>query len=158
MDSEVTVRLGVSTDVDSLIEFNRSMALETEGIELDPLELAKGVSSVFEDERKGYYVVAESENRQIVGGLLIVYEWSDWRNAWFWWITSVFIIPDYRGKGIYRRLYEFVKQEARKEGNVHGFRLYVDIENTAAQQVYEKVGMFASQYMLFGESLEQDQT
>jgi GNAT superfamily N-acetyltransferase len=154
MKTEFKIRVGKESDIDALVEFNQSMALETEGITLDPETLKKGVSSVFEDERKGFYVVAESEEGKIVGGLLIVYEWSDWRNAWFWWITSVYILPEGRGQGIYTRLYAFVKQRARKEKNVYGFRLYVEIENIQAQKVYEKVGMFASNYLLFGENLE----
>ena len=153
MTMEITIRKGSRADVDSLVAFNQSMAFETEGKELDPDTLKKGVAAVFEDDRRGFYVVAEDTSGRIVGGLLIVYEWSDWRNAWFWWITSVYIIPASRGLGIYRRLYEFVKQTARDQGDVHGFRLYVDLENADAQKVYEKVGMFASQYMLFGENL-----
>ena len=153
MDAGVTIRRGIKSDVDALVKFNQSMAFETEGKQLDPESLLKGVASVFEDERKGFYVVAETRMGAIAGGLLVVYEWSDWRNAWFWWLTSVYIIPDFRGHGIYRRLYDFVKEEARGQGDVHGFRLYVDLENTDAQKVYEKVGMFASRYLLFGENL-----
>ena len=154
MKTEVNIRVGKESDIDALVEFNQSMALETEGITLDPETLKKGVGSVFADDRKGFYVVAEGEEGKIVGGLLIVYEWSDWRNAWFWWITSVYILPEGRGQGIYTRLYAYVKQRARDEKNVYGFRLYVEIENIHAQKVYEKVGMFASNYLLFGENLE----
>ena len=98
-------------------------------------------------------MVAEAADGTIVGGLLIVYEWSDWRNSWFWWITSVYILPDYRGKGIYRSLYEFVKNHALRNGKVHGFRLYVELENLSAQKVYEKVGMVAANYLIFAENL-----
>lgn len=153
MKTEVSIREGAVGDIPALIEFNQSMALETEGKQLDPETLAKGVAAVFSDDRKGFYVVAEDKTGRIVGGLLIVYEWSDWRNAWFWWITSVYIRPESRGQGIYRRLYEFVKEKGRSDGGVHGFRLYVDLENTDAQQVYEKLGMFASNYLLFGENI-----
>lgn len=152
MVAGIEIRKGVSADIAALVEFNRSMAFETERIELDPDTIAKGVAAVFEDDNKGFYVVAEFEEK-IVGGLLIVYEWSDWRNAWFWWITSVYIVAEHRGQKIYSGMYDFVKESARVEGNVHGFRLYVDLENTDAQKVYEKVGMFASNYMLFGENL-----
>ena len=153
MNAEVRIRTGTKNDVDSLVEFNQSMALETEGKQLNAETLRRGVAAVFKDDKKGFYVVAEDKGGNIVGGLLIVYEWSDWRNAWFWWITSVFIVQEARGRGIYRRLYEFVKEKARSRGDVHGFRLYVDLENTEAQKAYEKVGMFASQYLLFGENL-----
>lgn len=153
MGGEIAIRVGFPADIEALVEFNQSMALETEGKDLDRDVLAKGVAAVFEDEKKGFYVVAEDTEGGIVGGLLIVYEWSDWRNAWFWWISSVYVHPAFRGKGVYRRLYEFVKNRARGEGNVCGFRLYVETENKDAQKVYEKVGMHASQYLIFSEGL-----
>ena len=153
MPAEVEIRKGKPSDIEALVEFNQTMAFETEGKMLDRTTLTKGVAAVFEDDKRGFYVVADGGER-IVGGLLIVYEWSDWRNSWFWWITSVFVVPDFRGKGIYRRLYAFVKEIAEEAGNVHGFRLYVELENTRAQIVYERVGMTASSYLLFGENLK----
>ena len=98
-------------------------------------------------------MVAE-ENKQIIGGLMITFEWSDWRDAWFWWIQSVYIMPDFRGQGIYRLLYEFVKEFAAKSENVCGFRLYVEKENLSAQKVYEKLGMDQSHYLMYEESIK----
>jgi L-amino acid N-acyltransferase YncA len=80
-------------DADALIEFNQAMALETEGKRLDPEKIAAGVKAVFKDDRRGFYLVAEDAG-QIVGGLMVTYEWSDWRNAWFWWIQSVYVVPE----------------------------------------------------------------
>jgi len=144
------IRLAQKSDVDSLVEFNQAMALETEGKRLDPTVLRPGVEAVFQDETKGFYVVAE-ENELIVGGLMVTFEWSDWRNSWFWWIQSVYILPEARGKGIYRKLYEFVKERAEQEGNVCGFRLYVEKENERAQRVYEKLGMNETYYLMYEE-------
>ena len=98
------------------------MAMETENKRLDSDILSAGVLSIFEDDRKGFYVVAESDER-IVGGLMITYEWSDWRSGWFWWIQSVYIEPEYRGQGIYSELYSFVKNRAREIGGVCGFQI-----------------------------------
>ena len=106
----------------------------------------------FDDERKGFYVVAEQENK-IIGGLMITFEWSDWRDSWFWWIQSVYILPEGRGRKIYSRLYDFVKEKAAEAGDVCGIRLYVENENTHAQKVYEKVGMEASHYLMYEEML-----
>jgi len=142
------IRTAELSDANSLIEFNQAMALETEGKRLDSQILEKGVKAVFEDERKGFYVVAEHEEK-IVGGLMITFEWSDWRGQWFWWIQSVYILPELRGKGIYSELYEFVRQQAKSHGDVCGFRLYVEKENMRAQKVYEKLGMESSHYLLY---------
>ena len=144
----MNIRTANAEDAASLIEFNQAMALETEGKHLDSRILESGVKAVFQDEKKGFYVVAESAGK-IVGGLMITFEWSDWRNNWFWWIQSVYILPEFRGRGIYRGLYEFVLDKAKQEENVCGFRLYVERENERARSVYEKLGMGASHYLMY---------
>jgi ribosomal protein S18 acetylase RimI-like enzyme len=148
----MNIRLAIKNDAPALVEFNQAMAFETEGKKLDSENLRSGVEAVFDDEKKGFYVVAE-EGGKIIGGLMITFEWSDWRNKWFWWIQSVYILPDFRGRSIYRLLYEFVKAEAGKSRNVCGFRLYVEKENVNAQKVYEKLGMESSYYLMFEETI-----
>jgi GNAT superfamily N-acetyltransferase len=148
----MNIRLALKEDAAALAAFNLAMALETEDKRLDPETLRRGVEAVFDDPQKGFYVVAETDGR-VVGGLLITFEWSDWRNSWFWWIQSVYILPDARGKRIYSRLYEFVKEKARAEDNVFGFRLYVEKENMHARRVYEKLGMENSYYLAYEEKL-----
>ena len=146
----MNIRLAGAADVDALVEFNQAMALETEGKRLDAAVLRAGVEAVFQDRTKGFYVVADYQE-QIVGGLMVTFEWSDWRNSWFWWIQSVYIRPEARGKGIYRKLYEFVKQSSEQAGNVCGFRLYVEKENKRARQVYERLGMNETYYLMYEE-------
>ena len=144
------IRLAVPSDVDALVEFNQAMALETEGKQLNTEILRAGVSAVFGDEKKGFYVVVE-ENGTVAAGLMVTTEWSDWRNGWFWWIQSVYVRPEHRGGGLYGRMYEFVKARAAEAGDVIGFRLYVEKENERAQRVYEKLGMDRTYYLMYEE-------
>lgn len=144
----MNIRLANASDAADLVDFNQAMALETEGKRLDSQVLKSGVEAVFSDEKKGFYVVTEADAK-IVGGLMVTFEWSDWRNGWFWWIQSVYILPEYRGRRIYRLMYEFVKDKANQEKNVCGFRLYVEKENVNAQKVYEKLGMESSHYLMY---------
>lgn len=146
----MNIRIANFADAQSLVEFNQAMALETEGKRLDATVLQSGVEAVFANKDKGFYVVAE-ENEKIIGGLMITFEWSDWRDKWFWWIQSVYILPEARGKKIYRQLYDFVKEKARRQGDVCGFRLYVERENVNAQKVYEKLNMQSSHYLMYEE-------
>jgi ribosomal protein S18 acetylase RimI-like enzyme len=146
----MNIRLATKADIDALVGFNQAMALETEGKKLEAQILRPGVAAVFDDERKGFYVVAETDET-VAGGLLITFEWSDWRNKWFWWIQSVYVLPEYRGQSIYSRMYEFVKALADQRGNVCGFRLYVERDNERAQRVYEKLGMHQSHYLAYEE-------
>src|SRR5258708_2530452 len=121
----MNIRLATKEDANSLIGFNNAMALETEGKHLPDDKIRLGVTAVFNDETKGFYVVVENDIGHVVGGLMVTFEWSDWRNAWFWWIQSVYILESSRGKKLYSQMYDFVKQRAEKAGNVCGFRLYV---------------------------------
>ena len=148
----MNIRPAQKEDVVSLVEFNQAMALETEGKRLDEQVLRGGVEAVFRDTQKGFYVVAENDGK-IAGGLMITFEWSDWRGQWFWWIQSVYILPEYRGQGVYRMLYEFVKEKAKESKDVCGFRLYVEKENVRAQKVYEKLGMKSSHYLMYEEKM-----
>lgn len=152
VSDEIVIRIARAEDAESLFNFNQAMALETEGKKLDSEILRNGVEAVFKDERKGFYVVAESDSK-IVGGLMITYEWSDWRNRWFWWIQSVYILPEFRGKRIYSRLYDFVRTKAEEQKDVCGFRLYVEKENEKARKVYEKLGMESSHYLMYEEMI-----
>ena len=148
----MNIRIATAADAASLVAFNQAMALETEGKELAGDKISSGVAAVFGDEKKGFYVVAEDGN-DIVGGLMVTYEWSDWRHAWFWWIQSVYILPEMRGQKIYRRMYDFVKAQAAAASNVCGFRLYVETDNTNAQKVYDAVGMSRSHYVMYEEEV-----
>ena len=150
MSDPVTLRLAGASDAAALTAFNRAMALETEGKDLAPEVVAAGVASLLAQPQYGFYVVAEAAG-EVVGALLVTTEWSDWRNGLFWWIQSVYVLPGFRRRGIYRRLYQFVKDCARDAGNVCGFRLYVERENAVAQQTYRSLGMSETHYRLFEE-------
>lgn len=148
----MNIRLAEKADAALLVRFNQAMALETEAKTLDEATLESGVAAVLNDEGKGFYAVAEDANA-IVGGLMVTFEWSDWRNSWFWWIQSVYVVPEARGARIYSRLYQFVREKARERKDVCGFRLYVERENLHAQRVYEKLGMEQSHYLMYEEML-----
>lgn len=151
-NSPVHIRLAMAADAGRLAAFNCAMALETESKTLPEETIRAGVSAVFESRDKGFYVVAES-GEDVVGALMVTYEWSDWRNGFFWWIQSVYVIPDFRQRGIYRDLYRFVVDRARTKNNVHGFRLYVERSNTIAQRVYDALGMHETGYLMYEQSL-----
>ncbi len=145
--STITIRRAEVQDAPAFVRFNEAMAWETEQLKLDPAKLLEGVEGLFARPQYGFYVVADLGG-EIAGGLMITYEWSDWRNQVFWWIQSVYVKPEFRGKGVYRSLYEGVKAMA-KSSDCCGFRLYVETTNEAAQAVYKKLGMDQSHYLMF---------
>jgi ribosomal protein S18 acetylase RimI-like enzyme len=145
-----TIRPARSTDLEFLVEGNAALCAETEGRQLDRARLTEGVALALADPSKGRYFVADDGDGP-VGQLLVTREWSDWRAGWFWWIASVYVLPDARDGGVFRALYEHVRDAARADPLVCGLRLYVEPENTRAQAVYLRVGMQDAHYRVFEE-------
>ena len=150
---EIHVRTGELRDAQFLTQFNINMARETEGLELESHVVSSGVKWLLNNPEYGYYLVAETEG-SVVGSLMVTTEWSDWRDGIFWWIQSVYVSPSFRRRGIYRRLYEHVKALTAEQGNVCGFRLYVERDNIAAQKTYMSLGMREKNMKMFEEMVE----
>ena len=146
--NNILIRRARSDEFKILAEFQQTMAKETEGKTLDANLLMQGINAVFRCPSKGFYIVAENR-KKVVGSLLITYEWSDWRNSNIWWIQSVFVSSESRRKGVYRALYSYIYQQASSDNTIGGIRLYVDRDNTVAQQTYSSLGMAKSHYEMY---------
>lgn len=144
------IRKGNASDLNALVQFNQAMAQETEGLMLDTATLNRGVATMLEHPAKGFYLVAEVDG-EIAGSLMVTFEWSDWRAKDYYWIQSVYIRPENRRQGIYAKLYQEVKNLAAENGGAASFRLYVEQENTPAQQTYRALGMQQSDYLMYEE-------
>ena len=140
-----TIRRAEPADVAIIARFNQGIALETEGKQLDPVVLDHGVRAVFADPSRGFYTVAE-RGGEVVGQVMITYEWSDWRNGWFWWIQSVYVREDARRQGVFRLLFDHIRQEAEADASVIGLRLYYDRENERAHGTYRTLGLVDTDY------------
>lgn len=139
-----TIRSAGPEDIPFLVECNAAMALETEHKALDRGVLTRGTQAVFDDARRGFYLVAERDGRP-AGCLLVTYEWSDWRNGDWWWFQSVYVTKPARRAGVFRTLYAEIERRARAAGAV-GLRLYVERENVRAQRTYLSLGMEGEPY------------
>ncbi len=144
----VNVRFAVPEDAGDIVEFQLKMAQETENLALNPDTVLKGVVAVFENSSLGKYFVSESDG-EVVASMMLTPEWSDWRNSTFLWIQSVYVIPEFRKIGIFRRMYEFVKEMVKNSPEYAGLRLYVDVNNNNAQNAYSKLGMNGEHYRMF---------
>ncbi|MEF9931161.1 MAG: GNAT family N-acetyltransferase [Bacteroidales bacterium] len=138
-------------DLETIVDFQMKMALETENLLLNLNVITKGVEAAILDCKKGQIYVAEDENNQgaTIGSLMITLEWSDWRNGWVWWIESLYVLPEYRRKGIFKQMYEYLKSLAMANDNIKGIRLYVDKRNTRAQKAYQAIGMNGEHYTTY---------
>jgi ribosomal protein S18 acetylase RimI-like enzyme len=147
----VTVRDARPEDAPVIAEFNAALALETEGKLLDRALLEPGVRALLADPVKGRYYLAERAG-MVVGQTMTTYEWSDWRNGWFWWIQSVYVHGAHRRAGVFRALHTHILERARADRSVCGVRLYVEDDNQRAKRTYQALGFVRGGY----EVLQQD--
>jgi GNAT superfamily N-acetyltransferase len=143
----IRIRKATPEDAAVIIDFQQKLAWETENLTLDPEIINKGVKAVFTVPSRGQYWVAEDEGK-VVASLLITYEWSDWRNCSVWWFQSVYVLSSFRRTGIFRSMYQHIRNEAEKDG-IGGLRLYVETNNSKAQQTYEALGMKGQHYKMY---------
>ena len=148
MNNDIIIRNGEEKDAEVIAEFNVAMAMETEEKQLDGQRVLSGVRNLLKCSEEGFYVVAEL-NGEIIASLMVTKEWSDWRDGVFWWVQSVYVTAEQRKRGVFRRLYEFVKETAVANGRVCGLRLYVERDNTAAQKTYASLGMEETPYKMY---------
>jgi len=137
-----TAKIG---DAEAITAQNISLAKESENIILNSETVLAGVKALLSDKKKGFYLVAE-ENDTIVGQLMITVEWSDWRNKPIWWVQSVYVQKEWRKKGVFIQLLDYIRLKARKQG-VAFLRLYAHKNNRSALHVYEKVGWRREPYV-----------
>lgn len=149
---DISLRPGLLSDRDRIAAFQVAMALETEDLALDLATVTRGVEAVLTDPTRGSYLLAcrgEGDQEEVLACLLTLPEWSDWRNARVLWIHSVYVLPEYRGQGIYARMYRHLQAEVEEDPGLAGLRLYVDKRNTRAAAVYERLGMTREHYHLY---------
>lgn len=144
----IEIRRGRRKDASNIVDFQIRMAKEAEDLTLDRPTVEKGVQAVFHDPHKGAYWIAELDGK-VVGCLLTVPEWSDWRNGTVLWIHSVYVIPSARRRGVFRMMYKNLKTRVEQSADLRGLRLYVERENERAQKTYNAMGMDGNHYKMF---------
>ena len=141
----IQLRQAEPGDVGTIADFNCRLAAETEQKQLDPATVTAGVAELIAIPHRGRYFVAVAEG-QVVGQMMHTYEWSDWRNGDIWWLQSVYVLPEFRGQGVFRALFQHLRDEAQRDPGVVGLRLYAEDHNQRAHEVYDKLGMRPAGY------------
>ena len=111
---------------------------------------AQGSNYLLAHADEGFYLVAEQDG-ELVGTLMVTFEWSDWRNGRFWWIQSVYVPQAFRRRGVYRAMHQAVRTLAGQDPQACGLRLYVERDNAVAQRTYQDIGMVETHYRLYEE-------
>lgn len=149
-DSQPQIHQATQDERDILVQFQIAMAQESEDKGLQAAVLERGIQHLLDHPAEGFYLVAEIDGTT-AGGLMVTFEWSDWRNGRFWWIQSVYVDTKFRRRGIYRALHDWVRSAAMADTDACGIRLYVERENRSAQATYQALDMTETNYRLFEE-------
>ena len=137
------VRKATLADLPTLVDFTSKEAEEAEGVAQDLTRLETGVKAALEDHSLATYWILTDEANAPVGSVSALKEWSDWNAGFYWWIQSLYIVPEQRGKGHLKTLLNTVEAEMRSQKGLE-LRLYVHQDNKRAIRAYEKTGFEAS--------------
>jgi len=146
-----SIRDATLYDLDRLVAFIMAEAREAEGIEKETQIIAQGIrAGLLNPQVARYWVLEhlqENQEKSVVGSISIVREWSDWCAGYYWWIQSIFIEPQFRGKGLMKIMLDEVKRAAKSEDAVD-LRLYVHKDNTRAIKAYQREGFSHTPYRI----------
>ena len=141
------VRKASPSDLDIIVDFIAEEAREAEGRTLQRETLERGIGAALQDDSIADYWLLVSDIGIACGCTSVVKEWSDWNAGFYWWIQSMYIAPDCRGKGYLNTLLDAVAEAARTRKCLE-LRLYVHKDNRAAMRAYEKAKFRDSPYLI----------
>ncbi len=147
----MNIRMASMDDVEKIARNNIMLARESENMEIEYGKTLEGIGVLIGSREKGFYLVMEDGN-DIVGQVMITYEWSDWRGADVWWLQSIYVHEEWRKKGVMKKLVEEIKRIAREKG-VCSLCLYVHKNNENAIRAYKRIGMKKLPYRIFSAKL-----
>ncbi len=142
-----TIREAVSTDIETLVAFTVQEARDAEGLELDVPAVRRGVGGAFGDPPLAAYWVAETPDGHVVASTSVVTEWSNFRGGHYWWIQSLFVMPEHRGSGLVERLLDHLTSAADASGALD-LRLYARDSNERALRAYRRCGFTTASYII----------
>lgn len=142
-----TIRPARASDVATLVAFTLHEALEAEGRALVVADVERGVSAAFATPPRSRYWVAD-EDGALIGSISAVTEWSNFHGGDYWWVQSLYVVPECRGAGLVDALLDHLAREAAGAGALD-LRLYAHESNGRALRAYERAGFSRAPYALF---------
>jgi ribosomal protein S18 acetylase RimI-like enzyme len=155
MQMAYSIRKASRDDLDTLVAFTMEEAREAEGAEKDAEVVRRGVLAGLDDPTVASYWVAETKNAEVVASISVVTEWSNWHGGSYWWIQSLYIVPEHRGRGLVELLLDVVDEAARTAGALD-LRLYAHTSNRRAIEVYRRCGFSTAPYIIMTRQLRSD--
>jgi ribosomal protein S18 acetylase RimI-like enzyme len=153
LSEEYRIREAVKADLDTLVAFTLQEAFEAEGVRKDAAGVRRGVEGAFQDPPQSVYWVVEDAHGRAIASTSVVTEWSDFHGGPYWWIQSIFIVPEHRGRGLVELLLDRIATMARLAGALD-LRLYAHNSNERAFRVYRRCGFSTAPYTIMTRKLD----
>ena len=145
--SVFAIRAAVEADVNVIVTFTLQEAMEAERRRLDERVVLLGVMGAFADPPAAHYWLAEDDAGAAVAAISVVKEWSDFHAGYYWWVQSLYIVPECRRQGLVEALFAYLTAEARRRGALD-LRLYVHEANERARRAYRRCGFEMAPYVI----------
>lgn len=152
MSAHYAIRRASTADIDTLVAFTLEEARAAEGHALDEAGVRRGVSGGFADPPLATYWVACAADGSVVASTSVVTEWSDFHGGFYWWVQSLFVVPEHRGSGLVERLLDHLSGAAEAAGALD-LRLYAHTGNPRALRAYRRCGFTESPYLIMSRPL-----
>lgn len=149
MSKIFTTRQAAPMDEQTLLRFTLDEAREAEG-RAEPQDVihASIRRALHDPEGCAYYFVVQREgSEELLGHVSVTREWSDWNNAHYVWITSMYVTPKARGLGAMSALNEAVDDYARSIGAPE-VRIYVHQGNARGTRAWLREGFVEAPYWM----------
>ena len=147
-----TARIAHFDDLDTLVSFALHEAEDAEGITLTFDIVRVGIQDALENPDIARYWTLVDSDGNVVGNISVLKEWSNWKAGFYWWIQSVYIRPEHRGRNGLKALMDKVKETAIGE-NALEIRLYVHQDNHRARRAYQRSGFTEAPYVIMAMDL-----
>jgi GNAT superfamily N-acetyltransferase len=150
-----SIRKASHDDLDTIVSFTMEEAREAEVAQKDAEVVRRGVLAGLDDPTVAIYWVAQSRNAEVVASTSVVMEWSNWHGGYYWWIQSLYIVPEHRGRGLVELLLD-VLDEATRTASALDLRLYAHNSNRRAIEAYRHCGFTTAPYTIMTRQLRGD--
>ena len=163
---DLLIREATLEDLEPLVRFTLDEAREAEGRVEETQQISEAIEAALLDPTfKARYFVAvdmckeahdqRSELKSLVGHCSVTREWSDWNNTYYWWITSMYVHPESRGRGVMSALLSKVDEKA-KEAGAPEVRIYVHEHNERALHAWRREGFESAPYWMASRKVDRE--
>ena len=152
MTTTYAIRQATSDDIDVLVGFTLAEARDAERRTLDVEGARRGVRAAFDSPPRATYWVAHTAEGRVVGSFSVVPEWSNFLGGDYWWIQSLYILPEHRGQGLVDQMLAYLSARAMAAGALD-LRLYGYDTNERALRAYQRCGFGLTPYVVLTKPL-----